>query len=286
MDRSRVYMLASDHRWQWEEWCDAAGIPRPRIAEVKRLVLDAFLDARSRSEDVKRYGALLLDSIYGADPVREARAAGIAVGTPVEKAGKFPLEWQNDPFHAGLEGNTFAKVLVRYRPEWDRAAKHAQMEKLLAFQDWCRAAGMVVVVEVLIMRMDEDEQQFEAIGRPRLLASMIRESYRKGMVPDLWKIEGTTSAEGARMIDEAIREQAGPRRLILGKGADAAQVGAWFAASAALPSTAGFAIGRTVFWDAGKSYLRGTREAGDVVTDMSTRYLGLIEEWKRHTRPS
>ena len=25
-----VFMLAVDHRWQWEEWCDGAGIDRRR----------------------------------------------------------------------------------------------------------------------------------------------------------------------------------------------------------------------------------------------------------------
>ena len=38
-----VYMLAADHRWQWEEWCDARSIPRTRIPEVKRLASDGFL---------------------------------------------------------------------------------------------------------------------------------------------------------------------------------------------------------------------------------------------------
>jgi len=28
MDVSRVYLLASDHRWQWEAWCDATAIGR------------------------------------------------------------------------------------------------------------------------------------------------------------------------------------------------------------------------------------------------------------------
>ena len=43
MNLKRIYMLASDHRWQWEEWCDSAGVARPRIAEVKQLIFEAFL---------------------------------------------------------------------------------------------------------------------------------------------------------------------------------------------------------------------------------------------------
>jgi myo-inositol catabolism protein IolC len=108
MNLERIYMLASDHRWQWEEWCDAAGVARPRIAEVKQLIFEAFLAAREQSADVQTNGALLLDSTYGAAAVRAAQSAGIPVGTPVERAGVFPLEWQDEPFHTGLSGNSFA----------------------------------------------------------------------------------------------------------------------------------------------------------------------------------
>ena len=279
MDVSRIFMLASDHRWQWEEWCDSAGVPRPRIAEVKSLVFDAFAVARERSPDVRRYGVLLLDTIYGAEPVRRAREAGIPVGTPVEKAGVFPLEWQSDPFHAGQEGNNFVKVLVRYRPEWTDAAKEKQTRKLLELQAWCRARSMVLLIEVVIMRSDEEEREFEERGRPRLLASVIGDSYARGLVPDIWKIEGTSSGEGAAIIDAAIRERPEPRQVILGKGADRGTLARWFSTAAPLPSTVGFAIGRSVFWDPGTAYLNGRVTAVDAVAQMASTYLSLIDEW-------
>jgi 5-dehydro-2-deoxygluconokinase len=279
MEMSRVYMLASDHRWQWEEWCDSAGVPRPRISEVKDLVFEAFAAARQRSVDVARHGVLLLDTIYGADAVRRARVAGFPVGTPVEKAGVFPLEWQSDPFHQGQAGNSFVKVLVRYRPEWPQEAKDEQMRKLLELQAWCRANGMVQLVEIVIMRKDEDEHEFEARGRPRLLASVIRDAYDRELVPHIWKIEGTSSAEGAALIDAAIRERPEPRQVILGKGADTATIARWFSTAAPLPSTAGFAIGRSVFWNPGTAYLTGRMAAVDAVETMASTYLSLIDQW-------
>ena len=281
MNCSRVYMLASDHRWQWEEWCDSAGVPRPRIAEVKSLVFDAFAAARERSADVRRHGVLLLDTIYGADAVRRARAAGFPVGTPVERAGVFPLEWQSDPFHHGQEGNSFVKVLIRYRPEWSQAAKDEQMRKLLELQAWCRPHRMVLLVEIVIMRKDEDEHEFDERGRPRLLASLIRESYDHGLVPQIWKIEGTSSAEGAALIDEAIRERPEPRQVILGKGADTATIARWFSAAAPLSSTAGFAIGRSVFWNPGTAYLAGRMPPADAIDMMTATYMSLIDQWQR-----
>lgn len=279
LNLSRIYMLASDHRWQWEEWCDASGVARPRISGAKRLIYEGFGRARERSEDVRRFGALLLDSMYGAGAVASAQADGIPVGTPVERAGRFPLEWQDDPFHAGLSGNSFAKVLVRYRPEWEESAKDAQMRKLLELQAWCRQARMPLLVEIIVMRHGEDERDFEERGRPSLLASLIRESYRRELVPDLWKIEGTSSSAGAATIDAAIRERAGPRQLILGKGASTAVIEQWFDAAAGLPSTAGFAIGRSVFWEPCTAWLQGRMSADAAVAAMADAYLDLIARW-------
>jgi 5-dehydro-2-deoxygluconokinase len=281
MNLKRIYMFASDHRWQREEWCDGAGVARPRISEVKQLIFEAFLAAREQSADVRSFGALLLDSMYGAAAVRAAQSAGIPVGTPVERAGVFPLEWQDEPFHAGLTGNSFAKVLVRYRPEWEEAAKDGQMRKLLDLQAWCRSQEMPLLVEIIIMRKGEDEHEFEERGRPTLLAALIRESYRRGLVPDLWKIEGTSSSAGAAIIDAAIRERPEPRQLILGKGADPALIERWFDAASALPSTAGFAIGRSVFWTPCTSFLKGQSSPDSAIDTMVASYLDLIDQWNR-----
>ena len=280
MNLSRIYMLASDHRWQWEEWCDKAGVARARIPEAKTLIFEAFRRSYDSSDDVRQCGALLLDSMYGARAVAAAKASGVPVGTPVERAGTFPLEWQDEPFHAGLSGNSFAKVLVRYRPEWEEAAKDGQMRKLLELQAWCRREGMPLLVEVIIMRNGEDEREFEERGRPTILASVIRDAYERGLVPDLWKIEGTSSGTGAAVIDAAIRERPGPKQLILGKGADAAMIEKWFEAAAGLQSTAGFAIGRSVFWDPCTAYLKGQMDAGAAVESMASTYLGLVAQWK------
>ncbi len=284
MDCTRVYMLACDHRWQWEEWCDAQGVARERIAEAKRLVYDGFLRARETSDDVRAHGALLLDSTYAAEAIASAKAAGIPVGSPVEKAATFPLEWERDPFHTGLEGNTFVKVLVRYRPEWTAKAKTAQMKKLLDLQAWCRHAHTALLVEIIIMSATEDEQEFEDSGRPALLAALIRESYAAGLVPQIWKIEAATTPDGAAVIDRAIRERLEPRQLILGKGADNDKILRWFANAAPLPSTAGFAIGRSVFWEPCTAFLKGTSSADDASATVASRYIELIGQWKRQER--
>jgi 5-dehydro-2-deoxygluconokinase len=273
-------MLAADHRWQWEEWCDARAIPRARIADVKRLALDAFLRARERSAAVREDGALLLDQQYASAAIADGVRDGVVVGTPAERAGAFPLAWATVPFANALTG-TFVKVLVRHRIDDEESIRRAQMAMLEELQEWCRAAGKPLVVEVLVARKHEDEDLFETTGRPAMLASFIADAYARGLVPDFWKIEGTLSDEGARTIDRAVASHPSGRQIILGKAADLGTIDRWFAATRRSTTAVGFAIGRTVFWDPSAAYLAGTTSRDDAVDAIAERYLYLVDAWQR-----
>lgn len=271
-------MLAGDHRWQWEEWCDAKRVARSRIPEVKALIVDAFLAARAESQAVSRYGALLLDTQYGGDAIERGKREGVTIGSPAEKAGSFPLEWPASAFEERLPGS-FAKVLVKDRPDYDPAIRAGQLDKLLDLQRWCRANARQLLVEVLVPRQNEPEDDFEERGRPRAIAATIRDAYAKGLQPEFWKIEGTTSASGARMVDEAIAARDGSRLIVLGKNAEPALIGRWFATAAACRTASGFAIGRSVFWKPAEAFLLGTMTAPDAVAAMKTTYLSLVAAW-------
>src|SRR5207342_2568823 len=110
-------------------------------------------------------------------------------------------------------------------------------------------------------RQGEPESEFESSGRPAIIAALIRDAYQRGLTPEFWKIEGTLARDGARAIDEAIAENADGRQIILGKAADLATIGLWFKAAAQSRTAAGFAIGRSVFWDPSAAFLAGTQTA-------------------------
>jgi 5-dehydro-2-deoxygluconokinase len=280
LNPERVYMLAADHRWQWEEWCDARSIPRARIGEVKRVAYDGFLLARDRFAAVREFGALLIDEQYASPVVADALKAGVRVGTPAEKAGAFPLAWATDPFSRALTG-TFVKVLVRHRPDDEETVGERQWEKLAALQTWCRGAGKPLVIEILVARRGEPEGEFEAIGRPAMLAGFIAEAYRRALTPEFWKIEGTLAPEGACTIDAAIAANAACRQIILGKAADLATIARWFVAAAASSTAAGFAIGRSVFWEPSAAFLSGSRTADQAAADICANYLRLVDAWQQ-----
>jgi len=275
-----VYMLAADHRWQWEEWCDARSLPRARIAEVKRLAADGFRLARDRSAEARQFGALLLDAQYASEVIAGARRDGVTVGTPAEKAGAFPLAWSTDPFSDALTG-TFAKVLVRFRPDDADEIREGQWKKLDALQAWCRGAGTPLVIEVLVPRRQEAEELFEVSGRPAMLAGFFGEAYRRGLTPPFWKIEGTLAPDGARTIDRAIAAHPQCRQIILGKAADLGTIQRWFAAAAGSSTAIGFAIGRSVFWEPSTAFLAGTRSADQAAAEICANYLRLIDAWRR-----
>lgn len=273
-----VYLLAADHRWQWDEWCDSHSIDRSRIGEAKALAFDGLLRARTRSDAAREGGALLIDQQYGADTLSRARAEALTVGTPAEKPGVFPLEWTADPFWRALPGD-FAKVLIRFRPEWSAESRNDQLEKLRQLAKWCKDRGTPLLLEVLIPRQGEPEQEFETEGRPRLLAQVIADAYTRGVVPDFWKIEGTTDVSAMEAIDRAISAEPSSRLVILGKGAGFDLIDDWFRAAASARSAAGFAIGRTVYWQPATDFLLGRMDREKATAAVCENYLRVIDSW-------
>ena len=75
----------------------------------------------------------------------------------------------------------------------------------------------------------------------------------------MWKVEGMDAAADYRAVAEAAR--AGGRDevglVVLGAGADEETVARWLREAAGVEGFIGFAIGRTIFWDALQGWLRG-----------------------------
>jgi len=278
LNPNRVYMLAADHRWQWEEFCDARSLPRERIRDAKRVAYNGFVRARELSPAARDFGALLIDEQYSSEVIADALKANLTVGTPAERAGAIPLAWATDPFSASLTG-AFVKVLARYRRDDNAETVAEQWAKLDALQTWCRRAGKPLVLEVLVARKQEPEDEFEASGRPGMLAEFIAEAYRRGLTPEFWKIEGTLAPEGARTIDAAVAANPSCRQIILGKAADLSTIDRWFGACASSTTAVGFAIGRSVFWEPSAAFLEGKKSAAQAAADISATYLSLIDAW-------
>jgi myo-inositol catabolism protein IolC len=100
-----------------------------------------------------------------------------------------------------------------------------------------------------------------------------------GILPWLWKIEGPESRDDAARVAKAVHA-ADPDSscLVLGRGADFAAVRRWLANAAVTDGFRGFAVGRTIWWDALRAYVDGgDRDAA--VHAITARYLDLVREY-------
>ena len=84
-----------------------------------------------------------------------------------------------------------------------------------------------------------------------------------GIEVDIWKIEGVDAREDAEMLAKQSRTGEGRENVVcvlLGRGASDAKVDQWLQAAAPVDGFVGFAIGRSIWWDALKGFLDGDLE--------------------------
>jgi myo-inositol catabolism protein IolC len=270
-----LFLLAFDHRQSLVKGLfagDEAAAAR-RAPEVKLLVLGglrravaAGLPAGVAPEQV----GVLVDDRYGARAATRAREAGFAVAVAVERTGQREVVFEHgwDGFASKLEEiqPAYAKVLVRYNADDpDAAMNDRQRALLVALSDWCAAHAPGLLLELLVPPTDEqlraaggDHGRYDAELRPGLVVRAMAAMQADGIAPDLWKIEGLEDGDAARAV--AAQALAGPSPapcLVLGRGADDAKVDHWLAVAAPVEGFAGFAIGRSLWWDPVRAWLAG-----------------------------
>lgn len=271
--RHPVYMLAIDHRQEWVEWSGEHGIDHLRIREVKKLAADAFLLARRDSVYAMESGVLLVDREYGAEGFVRARAGGGIVGTPAERDGAFPIEWTG-AFDKTLQGD-FVRVLVRNEPGSSQETVERQLARLVELHEWCSSLRKPLIIQPL------GRSNLQGAAAARMLVDCIHALYARGIVPQYWLFDGTV-ASAMRDIDNAVRERDGARPMIhADRTAAIEEVAAWFESARAVPSTAGFAVGKTVYWEAACEFLLGRLAADDAVHAMAANYRTVIDLWRR-----
>ncbi len=106
--------------------------------------------------------------------------------------------------------------------------------------------------------------------------------YTIGVRPDWWKLEpsadSATWADIQRVISEFDPHCRGV--VVLGLAATERQVLKSFAASAAFPIIKGFAVGRTIWWEAARQWLSGSIEDEAAVTLIADRFATLARGWR------
>ena len=290
---TEIFALAFDHRNSLRrDFMHLTGQPAPEqhatMVAAKGIVTDALIAAAPQvSPDTP---VLLIDHEYGGQFVPRAQAAGVKVAMPVEESGQAELRYLCDghPEHVvDAHHPDYVKVLIRYNPGGDTAMNARQRGRLRQLSDWLDGRPERLMLELLVppepaqlAAVADDQSRFDRHTRAALTVQAIDQIAGDGLRPALWKIEGPESLQDAARIAQAVRS-ADPDAgcLVLGRGADAAAVRRWLAIAAATDGFTGFAVGRTIWWDALKGFAGGgDRETA--VRAVTARYLDLVRSYR------
>jgi myo-inositol catabolism protein IolC len=293
----KLYILAFDHRGSFQKrMFGIEGDPTPEqtetIADAKRLIFEGMVEAVNRGAEAGTTG-VLVDEQFGSNIPQLARDHGLKLAMPVEKSGQdeFDFEYGDDfPEHINKFDPDFSKVLVRYNPAGDAEMNRDQLARLKRLADWLHDNGRKFLFELLVpategqlASVEGDTDRYDAELRPALMREAIKAIQDFGIEVDIWKIEGVDLREDDEMLAEKART--GPGRegvvcVVLGRGASTQKVEQWLQAASPVDGFIGFAIGRSIWWDALEAYLASELEREAAAAQIAENYLHFIDVYK------
>jgi myo-inositol catabolism protein IolC len=290
----KLYILAFDHRGSFQKkMFGIQGDPTPEetetIADAKRLIFEGMELAVQRGVDAAATG-VLVDEQFGSDIPKRAKEEGLQLAMPVEKSGQDEFDFQyGADFGKHIEEFDVhhSKVLVRYNPDGDAAMNERQLGRLKELADWLHAHDRKFLFELLVpaeqAQLDSvggDTDRYDAELRPALMKRAIQEIQDYGIEVDIWKIEGVDAREDAEMLAEQTRTGAGREGVVcvlLGRGASDDKVDHWLRQAAPVEGFVGFAIGRSIWWDALKGFLDGSLDRAAAAEKVADNYLRFVK---------
>jgi myo-inositol catabolism protein IolC len=279
-----LFVLAFDHRTSlMRSFFRVEGTPtaedEARARSAKSVIWEGLRQAVEDGRVARSEAAALVDTAYGADVVGAAKAAGIRVAVPVEASGRAELAFEYADWRTRLRAlrPDWVKVLVRYNPDGDVEMNGRQRRRLRELSQMCNDAGLEVMVELLVPPEPSQEgPAYDTEVRPGLMVRAIDELRRDEIDADVWKIEGLDRTEDCRRVAWA----AGTRCVVLGRGADRDAVDRWLRAGAGVPGFAGFAIGRSIWWEALEAFFAGTTDREAATAAIAAEYARYAEVYR------
>jgi myo-inositol catabolism protein IolC len=293
----KLFILAFDHRGSFQKkMFGIQGDPDEEqtrtIADAKHLIFEGMLAAAEKGLDEEASG-VLVDEQFGGDIPSQAKEHGFKLAMPVEKSGQDEFDFQyGDDFGAHIEkfDPDFSKVLVRYNPDGDAEMNQRQLERLKRLADWLHDHDRKFLFELLV---PAEESQLEQVGgdsdrydtelRPELMRRAIEVIQDFGVEVDIWKIEGVDERSDCEMLAQQTRKGEGREGVVcvvLGRGASDEKVEQWLRAGAPVEGYVGFAIGRSIWWDALKGFLDDSLERDEAAQRIAEKYLRFVEVYQ------
>lgn len=269
-------VFAFDHRSQFEAMADDAGVTHGHIPYFKTLCLKAARQVQSGGDG---YG-ILCDDRLGRDTLYKAAGTGLWIGRPAEWPGSRPLTLEPElgPDCGGLREwplDHVVKCLCFAHPT-DNAARWA--DQIATVQRLFKAARrnrLEFLLEVIPSKVGAVDDQTTPM--------VIQRFYDAGVYPDWWKLEPFKTHSAWAAACEAIAQNDPHTRgiVVLGLDAPQAELETSFALAARQSLVKGFAVGRTIFGDAARAWMRGDMTDEEAVAQMAARYQSLCDTWDR-----
>jgi myo-inositol catabolism protein IolC len=290
----KLYILAFDHRGSFQKKMfgiegDPTAEQTDTITDAKRLVYEGMELAVERGVDAEAAG-VLVDEQFGGDIPGLAHEHGLTLAMPVEKSGQDEFDFEyDDEFGEHIErfDPRFSKVLVRYNPDGDTEMNERQLGRLRELADWLHDHDRKFLFELLVPAepaqlesVGGDTDRYDAELRPELMRRAIEAIQDAGVEVDVWKIEGVDRQEDAQMLVDQTRKGEGREKVVsvlLGRGASDEKVDHWLRQAAPVEGMVGFAIGRSIWWDALKGFLDGSLDRGKASEQIADNYLRFIQ---------
>ena len=292
-----LYILAFDHRGTITKGLLGVEGREPtqdeanKVSEMKQIIFDGFLKANE-------YGitggdpAILVDETFGLEVQQKAKEMNIKFAAPVEKSGQKVFDFEyGDQFGEKINevGADFVKILVRWNPDDEEEIRETQGNRIKELSDWLTENDKKFLLEFLVPATEEqlasvenDQARYDSEIRPKLAVKVVEEMRERGADPDIWKIEGLDTSEDCEKVAQAIRT--GDREdviaVVLGRGASDEKVNEWLKAGSSVEGYKGFAIGRSIFWDALKSFHEGEKSREEAVEEIAQSYLGFLSVYQ------
>ena len=292
-----LYILAFDHRGTITKGLLGVEGREPtqdeanKVSEMKQIIFDGFLKANE-------YGitggdpAILVDETFGQEVQQKAKEMNIKFAAPVEKSGQKVFDFEyGDQFGEKINeiGADFVKILVRWNPDDEEEIRETQGNRIKELSDWLTENDKKFLLEFLVPATEEqlasvenDQARYDSEIRPKLAVKVVEEMRERGADPDIWKIEGLDTPEDCEKVAHAIRT--GDREdviaVVLGRGASDEKVNEWLRAGSSVEGYKGFAIGRSIFWDALKGFHEGEKSREEAVEEIAQSYLGFLSVYQ------
>jgi 5-dehydro-2-deoxygluconokinase len=271
-----VNVFAFDHRNQFFDLTQEAGVGEERLSFLKNLLVQAVA---ATEETLSLHGkiGILSDDRYGQDALNAATGREWWIGRAVELPLSNPLEFdygRSIGSHLlGWPKEHVVKCLVKFHPDDSIEERLEQEAQIRGLYDAVQTSGHELLLEIIPPK--NLPQKNDTVLR------CIKRLYNLGIYPEWWKLEAM-SAQQWDAIDHLVIERDPYCRgvVLLGLAASVEELTVAFQASRYSKTCRGFMVGRTIFHEPSKLWLKNQIDDDGLIQQVRAIFEKLISVWQ------